>query len=570
MRPLNLHSFRYSGLDTLTCVNKLSMDYLACKAAVAEALRSLAGKNFKDAACFSNVEARILFADDSVAVLSIDAQRPGLFTLPAGKISKRVLSSFCELLRARLKGSKLTDIKMPIPGERVIELIFDAPWPSKPGQSYRLILEVMGRHSNLILVGNDSRMIAPLKPVPENISRVRPIMPGHAWTPPPPRGGIPLEEAASTGFVERTSFDENTALTSAVSGLSPASARQAIAQVKNGLAPDLTSALADMLSRSDGASGHTYTLAGRTYLSSFPPVEADPDSVRTYSSFLEAAWSWRSTGGRTTPPDEESVRENLKNRLLAMREKLFRELEGIVKEESRCSQHDEYRIRAEAILNNLQTIPKGTRQITLPRPDQPDVALPVELNPSLSAQENANRIFSLARRLKRGLQEVAHQKTKLQFGLERIEKALKTLDAGDVSDAETILQMDGDHHSKPDRAAAKSGGPGRTRTHGGFRILVGKSALDNEKVTFSAAGPNDLWLHTRDYPGSHVVILTEKKKVPEEVIRHAAKLAARSSGAKNDTSPEVMVTERKWVRKIKGGKPGQVRVERFRTIRVRM
>jgi predicted ribosome quality control (RQC) complex YloA/Tae2 family protein len=88
-------------------------------------------------------------------------------------------------------------------------------------------------------------------------------------------------------------------------------------------------------------------------------------------------------------------------------------------------------------------------------------------------------------------------------------------------------------------------------------------------VTFKAAGPNDLWLHARDYPGSHVVIVTEKRPVPDDVLYKAANLAAAGSGARNDTAPEIMVTERKWVRKLKGGKPGQVTVERFRTIRPR-
>jgi predicted ribosome quality control (RQC) complex YloA/Tae2 family protein len=103
----------------------------------------------------------------------------------------------------------------------------------------------------------------------------------------------------------------------------------------------------------------------------------------------------------------------------------------------------------------------------------------------------------------------------------------------------------------------------------GFTILVGKSSTDNEKVTFRAGGPNDLWLHARDYPGSHVIILTEKRHVPDKVLYTAAALAAAGSGARNDNAPEIMVTERKWVRKLKGGKPGQVTVEKFRTIRPR-
>ncbi len=546
------------------------MDYLSCKAAVREASQYFVGSRMKDASCPVHTEAHLLFEGRNLLVLSIYPERPGLFIAPSKGIRKGMISSFSDILRARLKGARLAGMTMPLPGERIVEMSFEAPWPNRPGEVYRLIFEIMGRHSNLILVDTESHILSPLKAVPEDKSRIRPILSGLTWTPPPPRSGIPIEEAYRNDLNIDGGYDRAAALTQNVSGLSPATARQAIAMVTAEMVSDVRSALSELVSRSDGRSGYNYTLEGRHYLSSFMPVEADPGSIENHSPFSAAAWHWRSDAVPAEPTQEILPRPHLKNRLESLRIRYFKELDGVVREESRCHEHDQVRLKAETVLNNLHNIPRGTSNISLTRPDSPEISFDIELIPSLSAQENAQQMFELAKRLKRGLLEVTRRKIELQAGLARIENALLTLEAGESAEAEKVLASEGPLAIKPDPHDRQPRGPGRAYTHSGFRILVGRSAADNENVTFKIAGPHDLWLHARDYPGSHVVILAEKKNVPEEVVRYAAGLAARSSGAKGDSSAEVMVTQRKWVRKIKGGKPGQVRVERFRSVRVRL
>ncbi|MFV1957597.1 MAG: NFACT family protein, partial [bacterium] len=541
------------------------MDYLSCKAAVLEAGQYFVGSRLKDASCPAPTEAHLLFEGRNPLVLSIYPERPGLFIAPSKGISKGMISGFSDILRARLKGARLTGMTMPLPGERIVEMSFEAPWPGRPGEIYRLIFEIMGRHSNLILLDTESRILSPLKTVPEDKSRIRPILSGLTWTPPPPRSGVPIEEAHRNDLNIDAVYDRAAALTEHVSGMSPAAARQAIAMVTAEMVSDINSALSELVSQADGRSGYNYTLEGRHYLSSFMPVEADPGSIESHSPFSAAAWHWRSDTVPAETTQENSHRAHLEKRLESLRARFFRELDGVVREESRCHEHEEVRLKAETVLNNLHNVPRGTRNISLPRSDSPEISFDIELIPSLSAQENAQRMFELAKRLKRGLSEVTQRKTELQTGLARIEDALLTLEAGESAEAEKVLASGGPVAGRPDPHDIQPRGPGRAYTHSGFRILVGRSAADNEKVTFKAAGPHDLWLHARDYPGSHVVILAEKKNIPEEVVRYAATLAARSSGTKGDSSAEVMVTQRKWVRKIKGGKPGQVRVERFRS-----
>ncbi len=524
----------------------------------------------KDASCPAPTEVHLLFEGLNLLVLSIDPERPGLFIAPSKGIRKGIISGFSDILRARLKGARLTGMALPLPGERIVEMSFEAPWPSRSGEVYRLIFEIMGRHSNLILVDTESRILSPLKVVPEEKSRIRPILSGLTWTPPPPRGGTPIDKAQRNDLDIDVVYDRAAALMENVSGLSPATARQAIAMVTAERISDIRSALSELVSQSDGRSGHNYTLEGRHYLSSFMPVEADPGSIQSRSPFSTAAWAWRTETAPAEITQDISHRTHLKKGLESLRNRFFKELDGVVKEESRCHEHEDVRRKAETLLGNLHNIPRGTRNINLTRLDKPELSFDIELIPSLSAQENAQQMFELSKRLKRGLLEVTRRRTELQSRLARIEDALLTLEAGESAEAEKVLASEKPMINRPDPHDRQPRGPGRVYAHSGFRILVGRSATDNEKVTFKAAGSHDLWLHARDYPGSHVVILSEKKNIPEEVVRYAAGLAARSSGAKGDSSAEVMVTQRKWVRKIKGGKPGQVRVERFRSVRVRL
>jgi len=117
--------------------------------------------------------------------------------------------------------------------------------------------------------------------------------------------------------------------------------------------------------------------------------------------------------------------------------------------------------------------------------------------------------------------------------------------------------------SKPQR-----GQPLRVVTDEGPIILIGRSARQNHQVTFRRAGPDDLWLHAVDVPGSHVVILSGGRPVPEAVLLQAARLAALHSAARDEAGVLVAYTQRRYVRPIRGGRPGMVTYRREKTVRV--
>ena len=196
----------------------------------------------------------------------------------------------------------------------------------------------------------------------------------------------------------------------------------------------------------------------------------------------------------------------------------------------------------------------------------------IELDQSTSLQEEANRRFGLYSRSKRAtaqinlrLKAVKERLHELKLEAESLEKRIA--EGQRVGPAGKSAEPAADVRSK--KIAQKIPGTRRYISSDDLEILVGRTARDNDHLTFKVARPNDLWLHAADYGGSHVVVRNSTKKpIPHRSLIEAAQLAAYFSQAKKDPKVDVNYAERKFVSKIKGGKPGLVRLQRFKTITV--
>jgi predicted ribosome quality control (RQC) complex YloA/Tae2 family protein len=556
------------------------MDYLSLKAAVAESAEKLTGKNISDTWQSESNVIVLMPGQGHGMILSIDPARPGIFLCDRHKLPERIRSAFSDLLQARIKGRTLISMEIPEHGERVVDLTFSGAWPEKKGTPLKLMFEVMGRRSNVMLT-EEGRILLPLRAVPKEKSRARPVLAGEIYHPPPPNTGTPLEDLTHESLPPLESPRLSEELLSHIRGLSPYAASQALeaahqdADLGDGESVRTNAAVVlaieKMLASCTGDRGFLHRSRGKTYLSPFRPLACDvSDTVEEFSPFSVAAEKWRESDS-AGPADAGDEASRLERGLRGRLDRISSAMLHVNSEEERCRSHEEYRIMAEALLISATEVRTGSTSVELTDPYDAGLTLSIPLDRTKSPQENANDMFASARRLKRGLEEVRSRREGLEDERKEVQLALKTLVEGkDPQPARKILEgTDIAAAGKGKKSRSAYSGPGRRHVVEGFSILVGRSSTDNEKVTFQAAGPNDLWLHARDYPGSHVVVMTEKRKVPDKVLYEAAALAAAGSGAKNDAAPEIMVTERKWVRKLKGGKPGQVTVQRFRTIRPR-
>ncbi len=199
----------------------------------------------------------------------------------------------------------------------------------------------------------------------------------------------------------------------------------------------------------------------------------------------------------------------------------------------------------------------------------------IEVDENRSLQDEASARFRQYTKAKRAGEEIAERLKQIDRETLNLQRRLEELDRIIQSRNETALST----FEKPPPApkvqpkkskkGEKISGVRRYLSTDGYEILVGRAARDNDNLTFRVAQPNDLWMHTGDYPGSHVVVRNPtRKEIPQRTIIEAAQLAGRFSQASDDTKVVVHYTERKFLSKPKGSAPGLVRLSRFRSITV--
>ena len=252
---------------------------------------------------------------------------------------------------------------------------------------------------------------------------------------------------------------------------------------------------------------------------------------------------------------------------LAQQEKLLKQLERDLKSHEDAEQHKRV---GDLLLANLTTGRRAGKRVELVDYFADDGStIQIDLDDSITFQEEANRRFGLYSRSKRAVAQIKARITAAEdrlreLNLERVSLE-KDIDARHLDEKPSAPAPGGGSKE----AVQKIPGTRRYLSSDGFEILVGRTAQNNDQLTFKVAKPNDLWLHAADYGGSHVVVRNSTKKpVPHSTLIEAAQLAGYFSQAKKDPKVDVHYTERKFVSKIKGGKPGLVRMQRFKNILV--
>ncbi|HEX8952331.1 MAG TPA: NFACT RNA binding domain-containing protein, partial [Polyangia bacterium] len=243
----------------------------------------------------------------------------------------------------------------------------------------------------------------------------------------------------------------------------------------------------------------------------------------------------------------------------AAAKKLERLIAALTRDRDRARAAVDKRKHADLLLAHLGEVPKGAASVTLPDDFADGAPLAIALDPSLSARDNAARLYKEHKRLSRALAGIEQRLADAAAKLARLER-------GDFVPAPRA----------PRAAAKKQTRAGRPPPYREFRsstgtaILVGRGADRNDELTFKVARGNDLWLHTRDVPGSHVVVPLAGKPVDGETLLDAATLAAHHSNARGEAQVDVVYVARKLVRKPPKSAPGSVTHSGGKTIRVRL
>ncbi len=284
-----------------------------------------------------------------------------------------------------------------------------------------------------------------------------------------------------------------------------------------------------------------------------------------------------SAGARSA---EDRLRNQARSQANTALKRLERKAAAIGQDLARAQTAPRLRQEANLLLCHLGSIRAGAPEVTLEDiASEPVVTVRIELDPALSAQANAERRFTRARRLERG---TGIASTRLRETERELAALRDLLERSDALELPALLEAASQLGIKLDAGAAQTRPregrgrqehvPYRVFRSAGARILVGKGAADNDALTLTVARPHDLWLHARGLQGAHVIIPRERNAQPiaAELLLDAAHLTAHFSSARGETSVEIQYVERRHLRKPKGSAPGEVRVDRERVLLLRV
>lgn len=493
----------------------------------------------------------------------------------------------CMLMRKHLGSGRLTAIRQD--GlERI--LYFDFECTNEIGDivTNTLIAEIMGRHSNIILV-RDGRVIDSVKRVTDDISSVRRVLPNIEYETPPREDRLCLlsctaEDVLSAieGSPERLSKK----LTAVLEGVSPIFARECayyaakdVDAVCNELSDSARDRLKFILNKAKKAllSEAEFTvvsdLNGKKKDFSFINIEqystgmlvSHCDSANTLlDSFFAAA-------GKTERTKQRA--HDLLKLLMNAYERVSRKIELQKKELSDCSEREVFRVCGDMINANIYRLEKGMTKCTLedfytgePR----EIALDSRLTPAQNAQKYYNEYRKLDTAEKMLTELIAKGQQELVYIDSVFDAVSRTESETDLAEIRRELREQGYLKGgvRPDEKVKKQSEPLKFRSSEGFDILVGRNNKQNDQLTLKTAKATDIWLHTKDIAGSHVIVKTEGREAPEQSIFEAAQLAAYHSKARESSQVPVDYTAVKFVKKPAGAKPGMVIFTNNRTLYV--
>ncbi len=505
------------------------------------------------------------------------------------------------LLRKYVRGALLESITQLAPWERVLQLAFDHP---EHGTT-TLVVETMGRAANLMLLDATGKMLDVTRRVPPGEQTTRPLLPGRPYTPPvPPDKITPLDNGDPDYYARLAAISQHEgklwrAVVATVTGISPTQGRElawriagdADAPAKGVEMLAVAQALQALWSPLETGEWEAGTLVregeSRNEIVGFAPyrvhflVEADFVPAQSMNEALAQFYGESSQALVDEPGEGEidayaALRANVANLLKQARKQVERRLAALDKDEPALGEPAQLRMQAEWLLALSSQIAPEQEVLDI---DLGEETLSIRLDAKQTPVEQAERMFKRASKLERAAEIIPKRRAKLTSDLEFIEQL--EIDLAQAENQPEIAAVEGElrgagvlgqrgkaAQSRREKRGGAVAGPRTFDSPGGFAILVGRNARQNDDLTFRRSHPQDLWLHARDVPGSHVVIRSSGQPVDEATVETAARLAAYFSKLRGERAAPVMLAERRFVTRVPGGRPGQVYVRNDSTVTV--
>ena len=503
----------------------------------------------------------------------------------------KVPPMFCMLLRKHLGNGRLLDIRQD--GlERILYFDFEAMNELGDMVKVTLAVEIMGRCSNLVIINADGKIIDSIKRVDAEMSRERMVLPGMTYTYPPRDNRLDFRNCTADDIANAAEqlpdCDLSKALIKIFEGLSPIVAREWVyyaAQgndaVKSELHGELLERLAFVINqtaRECDENRCTFTVVkdkeGLLKDFSFIPINQyvglmDTKELDSAYDLLDYFYSERDSISRMKQRSQDMYKL-----LLNATDRISRRLANQRIELKESENREEFKLKGDLISANLYRVEKGMASVKVENfYDENCPEIEIKLDPRLTPSQNMQHYYAEYRKADTAEKILTEQIAKGEEELAYIDSVFDALTRTNSEDEVNELRMELAEQGYI-RAAKLKGKPPKShpplefKSPEGFTILVGRNNKQNDMLTTKLAEKSDIWLHTKNITGSHVIIRANGQEVPDDTIIYAARLAAFHSKAKNSSQVPVDYVPVKFVKKPSGSKPGMVIFTNNRTLYV--
>lgn len=529
-------------------------------------------------------------------VLSASASNPRVYIANNyKKQNPKKAPVFCMLFRKHIQGGTITKVSQ-IGFERIIKISVESLDELKEKSTKDIIVEIMGRHSNIILVQSEnSKIFDSAKRVPVSVSRVRQILPGLTYELPPAQDKInPLDKLSSEVFIENIKTYDGPIFKGIYTkflGISPIIAKEIC--FRSSVDPKINT-----FDLTDEDISRLYIEFEKLFKdiskNNFHPSIIVDRSIDKYVDFscvnltiykdLDSIYNESVSEVLENYYQTRDVKDRIHQRASDLRKSITIKLDRLYNKQKKQheelleSEHaDEFKLKGELLTAYIYMIKKGMKEIEVQNFYTSDYSnIKISLNENLTPSENSQKYFKKYNKLKTAKKEITHQMDINEEEIDYLENILLSIDncenMDELQDIREELVKLGyakvQGKAKPKKETTLTTMPHKFLSSDGTTIFVGKNNKQNDHLTLRIADYDDIWMHTKNIPGSHVIIKCAGTEVSDVTIYEGAMLAAYFSKSKMSSKVPVDYTKKKNVKKPSGSKPGMVIYETNSTIYV--
>lgn len=520
-------------------------------------------------------------------LLSIAAGAPRVHFIEVARENPAAPPMFCMLLRKHIQGAKIAAVRQPAV-ERMLVIELDTTDELGVARRKQLVCELMGKHSNVILCGEDGRIIDALRRVDGDLSGKRQVLPGLFYRMPPAqdkRDPFTLSGAGLAAALDEADGEQtlDRFLLTTLLGFSPLLCRELsfratgdaakpVAQLTDGERLRLGQVYDDFVAFIEQERWQPYLLTknedGAVFDFSFLPVTQYEGllSVTRMDSFSALLAAFFEKKGQAERMARRAA--DLHKTVVNARDRLARKLAAQQKELDATQNRAQYKRMGELITANLYQLTKGMNKAqVVDYYDETCPTVEIALDVRLTPQQNAQRYFKLYAKAKTAEEVLTEQLRQGRGDLEYLESVIVLLDEAeserDLAQLREELTQTGvlsarQGRGKKQRAKPAAAKPFYYRTSDGFAVFAGKNNLQNDLLTLKTALKGDIWFHTQKIHGSHVILVSDGRTPTDRAMTEAAMIAAYHSKARHSSRVPVDYTPVRQVKKPAGAKPGMV------------